>query len=97
MAHERPPVFVGRKQGVEPAFQVEHEREVAEAVGMVVHVVAVEKESSVLRRCHKGVPCGLVLGGVSPYLKLFCSHFHLFFRLSASFLRQVADGFCLGI
>ena len=97
VAHQRLAVFVGREQGVDPAFQIEHERKVAETVGVIVHVVAVEEERSVLRCGHKGVPFCLVFRRISPYLKLFCSHFRLLFRPFASLGRAVSVRFRLDI
>ena len=47
---------VGRQQGIEAPFAVEHQRIVLEAVAMVVHVAAVEEKGAVLGTSHKAVP-----------------------------------------
>ena len=48
-----------RQHRVEPVFEVEHERVVAETVAVVVHVIATEQESTVLRAVYEVVPLRL--------------------------------------
>ena len=60
---------VGRHQGIEPPFTVEHQRTVLEAVAVIVHIVTVEEERAVLRPGYEAVPLGLAFGGVSDYIK----------------------------
>ena len=47
---------MGRKQRIKPSLEIKHEREVAETVGMIVHVAAVKKERTILGLLDKIIP-----------------------------------------
>ena len=61
--------LVGRQDSHQTAIIVEHQRMILEAVGMIVHIAAVEEKSSILRRCHKLIPLIGLLRGISLYLE----------------------------
>ena len=53
---QRIPTHVGGQKGIQSATAVDHQRVILEAVGMIIHVAAVEEESPILRRRYKAVP-----------------------------------------
>ena len=71
MAVKRAVTLVGRQQRVERTVEIAEQRMVAESVGMIVHIAAVEEESSVLRLRHESVPFVGLIGGVSSDVKHF--------------------------
>ena len=61
---------IGRQEGIQTAIGIaDHQREVVEAVAVIVHVVADEQKCAVLRVGHKCVPLGLAVRGVSDDFK----------------------------
>ena len=49
-------LFIGWQKCKEPTITIEHQRMVAEPVGMIVHVVAEEEERAILRRSYEPIP-----------------------------------------
>ena len=69
MRPERITVHIGRQHRTDVALVQDDKGEVGKTVVMIVHIIAVEEKSALLRTCHKPVPLLSHITGVSLYFE----------------------------